>query len=57
MSYCVICQVKSQGNGEIRVVGPFATQQQAVDWAVEMRANNQKWSYTPDVLQEPPRRG
>lgn len=53
-AYCVVCQMHSQGNGPIRVVGPFSTQQEAVDWAVEMRSVNRSWGYTPDVMDPPP---
>lgn len=53
-SYCVVCRMNSQGAGTIRVVGPFDSQEAAVNWAVEMRAANRAWSYTPDVMDPPP---
>lgn len=52
-TYCVVCRLMSQGAGVIRVVGPFATQSAAVEWAVKMRPGNRAWQFTPEVMQPP----
>lgn len=50
--YIVVCVYRDDGT--TRVVGPFAAQQSAVDWAYEMRSANRSWDYRPDVMQPPP---